>query len=316
MKKASQLSTVGKVKKAAKTRAPSIKRSASAKPLESAKKAATVKKVSTIKAVAAKKQVAKSAKSDQPAVVAKKLAAAGIVGLSTEKGVFLVVAVEQGAEELFDFRLAVKEPFPRAINVGASKCRRATTVVQDASAQPPRQLYLAFIAVPTAAELEGNLLYRARNLAKQEVFFQAPTQKFQSFEADKLTRLLAALSEGFAELLPSILGKDHPLTVQTQAILKKKAELEFWNATQQKVKDLLQQGQGPQALSVLEPLVYVAKPHAQAEKLLGDLLYSSAKKPQAPADGPGQQALKTLATETLLLQWFLKKHQLDQADAS
>jgi hypothetical protein len=160
------------------------------------------------------------------------------------------------------------------------------------------------------------LLCRARTSNKQEVFFNVPSQRYQLFEADKITRVLAVLSDGFDELLEPTLGAGHPLIEQFSLVLKRKSELEFWNATQQKVKDLLQSGQGQQALEVLSPLVYASTPHLQAEKLLGELLYSSAKKSEAPADGPGQQALKTLATETLLLQWFLKRNQLGQADAS
>ena len=234
----------------------------------------------------------------------------GIVGVSTEKGVFLVVSTDQGAAELFDFRLAVKEPFPRAINVGAAKCRRATAVVNDPSTQPARALYLAFVSVPSATALEGALLCRARTSLKQEVFFNVPTQRYQAFEADKITRVLAALSDGFDELLVPVLGADHPLIEQFSVVIKRKTELEFWNATQQKVKDLLQSGQGQQALEVLGPLVYARTPHAQAEKLLGELLYSSAKKPEASQDGPGQQALKQLMTETALLQWYLKRQQI------
>jgi len=237
-------------------------------------------------------------------------AVTGVVGVSTEKGIFLVAAATQDEVALLDFRLAVKEPFPRAIHVGAGKCRRATRVVPDPSSQPPRYLYLAFVAVPAPTPLEGALLYRARTPDKQEVFFSAATQKYQAFEADKLTRVLAALSDGFSELLPEVLGEGHPLAEQTRAIIKRKTEIEFWNATQQKVKDLLQKGQGPEALSILEPLVYVRTPHAQAEKLLGELLYSSAKKPEAAQEGPGQQALKQLMTETVLLQWYLKRQQI------
>lgn len=234
----------------------------------------------------------------------------GIVGVSTEKGIFLVVSTDQGAAELFDFRLAVKEPYPRAINAGAAKCRRATAVVNDSSTTPTRSLYLAFVSVPSATALEGGLLCRARTNLKQEVFFNVPTQRYQSFEADKITRVLAALSDGFDELLVPVLGAAHPLIEQFAVVIKRKTELEFWNAVRQKVKDLLQGGQGQQALEVLEPLVYARTPHLQAEKLLGELLYSSAKKPEASQDGPGQQALQQLMTETVLLQWYLKRQQI------
>lgn len=235
------------------------------------------------------------------------VAVSGIVGLSTEEGVFLVASTEQGKEELFDFRMAVKEPFPRAVNVGASKCVRAREVVADTSTQPARQLYLSFIAVPSGLQVEGNLLYRARTEKREEVFFSAPTQKYQSLEADKVTRVLAVLSTSFQELMPRILGKEHVLTQQLMVILRKKAEIEFWNATQKSVKDLLQAGQSERALGVLEPLVFCAKPHLQAEKLLGELLYSSAKKADGAGDGPGQVALRGLTTETLMVQWLLRK---------
>ena len=256
-----------------------------------------------------KPKIAKSVAQRLPAKKPPRNAVAvtGIVGLSTEEGVFLIAATEQGKEELFDFRLAVKEPFPRAVNVGAAKCVRASAVVADTSTQPARQLHLSFISVPSGLQVEGNHLYRARTEKKQEVFFSVPTQKYQSFEADKLTRVLAVLSDGFKELMPRILGKDHELTQKLMVILQKKAEIEFWNATQQKVKDLLQAGQPERALGVLEPLVFSVQPHQQAEKLLGDLLYSFAKKPEGSADGISQSALKQLATETLMVQWLLKK---------
>jgi hypothetical protein len=295
---------------------PASKKTVSAKKTVAAKTAATPKKTTAQKVAPKKAAPTKEPSRPPKKQLAEAPAVNGIVGVSTEKGVFLVVSTEQGAQELFDFRLAVKEPFPRAINLGASKCRRASAVVNDSSTQPARLLYLAFVSVPAPTPLEGALLCRARTSSKQEAFFNVPTQRYQSFEADKITRVLAALSDGYDELLEPTLGADHPLIEQFSVVLKRKSELEFWNATQQKVKDLLQSGQGQQALEVLSPLVYASTPHTQAEKLLGELLYSSAKKPEASADGPGQQALKTLATETLLLQWFLKRNQLGQADAS
>ena len=220
----------------------------------------------------------------------------------------MVAGIEQGKEPLSDFRMADKDPFPRAINVGAAKCRQASKTLADSTTQPPRDLYVAFISIPSGAQVEGSLLYRARTASKSEVFFSAPTQKYQAFESDKLTRVLAVLSECFKELVLPILGKNHVLAVKLQEILKRKAEIEFWNATQQKVKDLIQKGQAEHALAVLEPLVFCATPHAQAEKLLGELLLSSATKQETAASGgPSQDALKGLTTETLLIQWLLKR---------
>lgn len=278
--------------KAAKPKAPKFKASKSKTPEAKAPKSA--------QSPVAKTPVARRPPRDA-------LAVSGIVGLSTEEGVFLVAATEQGKEELFDFRMAMKEPFPRAVNVGASKCVRATEVVADTTTQPARQLYLAFISVPPSIQVEGTLLYRARTEKKQEVFFSTPTQKYQSFESDKITRVLAVLSNGFKELMPRILGKDHALTRQLMVILQKKAEIEYWNATQKTVKDLLQAGQSERALGVLEPLVFSAKPHLQAEKLLGELLYSSAKKEDGAGDGPGRMALRQLMVETLMVQLLLRK---------
>lgn len=241
-----------------------------------------------------------SASSAPPEVV-------GVVGLSTEKGVFLVAASPSGSAALSDFRLAVREPFERAIHIGASKCRQASQVVTEPNASQPKDFYLSFISVPSTKMVQGRLLYRAK-AAKHEVFFEAATQSYTALESNKLIKLLGSLSDGFAELLPPVLGKDHSLVRSIHDIQARKQEFTQWAATQKQVNSLLQDGKAQQALDLLAPLVFTEKPNAQAEKLMAELLTRAARSGQPESgDGDRLEPLETLKSESLMLLWYMSR---------
>lgn len=232
----------------------------------------------------------------------------GVIGLSTEKGVFLVAAIPSGSTTLTDFRLALREPFERAIHIGASKCRQASQVVTEPNAIQPKDFYLSFISVPSSKMIQGRLLYRAKAANKHEVFFEAATQSFTALDSDKLIKLLGSLSDGFAELLPPVLGKDHSLVRSIHDIQARKQAFTQWTATQQEVNALLQEGKAQQALDRLAPLVFTEKPNAQAEKLMAELLSRAARSGQPESgDGDRLEPLETLKSESLMLLWYVSR---------
>ena len=232
----------------------------------------------------------------------------GVVGLSTEKGVFLVAATATGSATLADFRLAVREPFERAIHIGASKCRQASQVVTESSASQPKDFYLSFISVPSTKMVQGRLLYRAKASNRHEVFFEAVTQTYTSLESEKLIKLLGSLSDGFAELLSPVLGKDHALVRSIQQIQARKQEFTKWTATQKEVTRLLQEGKAQQALELLSPLVFTEKPNPQAEKLMAELLNRAARSGQSESSSEERfEPLETLKSESLMLLWYLSR---------
>lgn len=291
---------------------PAAKNPSAQKPV--VKKTATEKPVT--KKPALKKPIAQKASAAPPAPAARKRGAAAskpvlasvevkpIVGLSTELGVLVAVSTDPKAPELGDFRLAVKEPYPRAVSAAKSKCRVARAVIHDPTANAEVAVYLAFIPVPSRTAVVGNVFYRTKPAKGPEVFFSTGTQVVEKVESQQLAKILLVLEKAFEQILPEVFAPDHFLSKTFADLVERRNAVEFWKATQAKVEELLKANQGKEALAVLEPLVYQKTPHAQAEKLLGDLLWRAYMKEKPEQSVP--EATRQFTTERLLFQYLLK----------
>jgi hypothetical protein len=263
-----------------------------------------------------KKPIAKKAATRPPARAARKRGVASqkpapasielkpIVGLSTELGVLVAVSTDPKVSELGDFRLAVKEPYPRAVSAARSKCRVARAVIRDPAANAEIAVYVAFIPVPSRTAVVGNVFYRTKLANGAEVFFTAGTQAVEKVESQQLAKILLVLEKAFEQILPEVFAPDHFLSKTFAALVEKRNAVELWKASQAKVEEFLKANQGKEALAVLEPLVYQKTPHAQAEKLLGDLLWRAYMKDKP--EQPTAEATRQFTTERLLFQYLLK----------
>jgi hypothetical protein len=241
-------------------------------------------------------------KTAQPEPVAKLIATiAPLIGISLDKGLLIAVMTDPDDAELTDFRMAIDRPFFKMLAAPAARCRVSHTTIRDEKAGVDRKAYLAFIPVPAKAVIDGVIPCGAK-VGKDPVFFTVSTEQFGKMDRDKLRKILFVLHPLFEAVLPQVLPAKHDLLTEFAPITAARRRNERWQRIKAEVKTHLEAKAPEKALGVLEPLVFTKQPFAEAEKLLGEMLYA-AKRPER--EEPAE--LKALRIERLMLEFTLSR---------
>jgi hypothetical protein len=224
-----------------------------------------------------------------------------LIGISLDRGVFLIVSTPLAAGPLVDFRLASEKPFSRVIAADAKRCHVATTEIKDDKSGEPRQVYVAFVPTPPKALVSGTTHSCAKH-GKESLFFDIKVDPLDAIDRQTLRKLLFVLHEPFGVVLEAGTPESSSLRDEHRLIGEARKKQLGWKATLQKVKTHLANKETAAALGLLEPLVYAKNPQPEAEKLLGDLLLTAAKK--TTDDSP---AITALTRERLLLEHAIRR---------
>jgi hypothetical protein len=224
-----------------------------------------------------------------------------LIGISLDRGVFLIVSTPLAAGPLVDFRLASEKPFSRVIPADTQRCRLATAEITDEKSGEPRRVYVAFVPTPTKALVSG-MTHSCAKHGSESLFFNIKVDRLDTIHRQTLRKLLLVLHEPFGHVLDAVLPDPSALRDEHRLIGEARKKQLGWNSTLQKVKTHLANKEAPAALGLLEPLVYAKNPQPEAEKLLGDLLLAAAKKTRD--DSPAITALKR---ERLLLEHAIRR---------
>jgi hypothetical protein len=224
-----------------------------------------------------------------------------LIGISLDRGVFLIVSTPLAAGPLLDFRLASEKPFSRVIPADAKRCRLATAEITDEKSGEPRRVYVAFVPTPPKALVSG-MTHSCAKHGKESLFFDIKVDPLDAIDRQTLRKLLLVLNEPFGHVLDAVLPDPSALRDEYRLISEARKKQLGWKLTLQKVKTHLANKEAPAALGLLEPLVYTKNLQPEAEKLLGDLLLAAAKK--TTEDSP---AITALTRERLLLEHAIRR---------
>jgi hypothetical protein len=224
-----------------------------------------------------------------------------LIGISLDRGVFLIVSTPLATGPLVDFRLASEQPFSRVIAADAKRCHVATTDITDDKSGEPRRVYVAFVPTPSKAIVSG-LIHACGKHLKDHVFFNIKIDRFDAIDQSTLRKLLFVLHEPFEKILEAISPECTSLRDEHARIGAVRKRQLSWKITLDKVKKHLNDKEASLALALLEPLVYAPSPQAEAEKLLGDMLLAAAQKTAGEST-----VMQSLERERLLLEHALRR---------
>jgi len=225
-----------------------------------------------------------------------------LIGISIERGVFLVVSTAATDGLLSEFRLASEKPYSRVIAADSKRCQMAFSVIKDEKSGEPRQVYVAFVPTPPKAVVSGVTHSAAKHL-KSTLFFNISVERFESMDRNTLRKLLFVLHEPFEKVLASFAPESSAIRQEHQLIGAARQKQLSWKATLEQVKTHLANKEGKQALGLLEPLVFNRAPQLEAEKLLGDMLLAATGKTSDELGEP----LKLMQREKLLLEHAIRR---------
>lgn len=233
-----------------------------------------------------------------------------LIGISFDRGLLIAVMTDPQDAELTDFRMAIDRPFFKMLAAPAARCRASHATLRDERAGVDRKSYVAFIPAPAKAVIEGAIPCGAK-VGKDPVFFTVPTEQLAKMDRDKLRKVLFVLHPQFEVVLPQVVPAKHELLTELAPITVARRRNEKWQRIQAEVKAHLEAKAPKKALAVLEPLVFTKQPFAEAEKLLGELLYAAKrpKRPEGETEPPEEESaeLKALRIEQLMLEFALAR---------
>jgi hypothetical protein len=224
-----------------------------------------------------------------------------LIGISLDRGVFLIVSMPLAAGPLVDLRLASEKPFSRVIAADAKRCQVATTDIKDDKSGEPRRVYVAFVPTPSKAIVSG-LTHACGKHLKDNIFFNIKIERFDAIDQSTLRKLLFVLHEPFEKVLAAISPECTSLRDEHARIGAVRKRQLSWKRTLDQVKKHLNDKEASLALALLEPLVYAPSPQAEAEKVLGDMLLAAAQKTAREST-----VIQPLERERLLLEHALRR---------
>jgi hypothetical protein len=224
-----------------------------------------------------------------------------LIGISIERGVFLVVSTAATDGLLSEFRLASEKPYSRVIAADSKRCQMAYSIIKDEKSGEPRRIYVAFVPTPPKAVVSGVTHGAAKHL-KTTLFFNISIERFESMDRNTLRKLLFVLHEPFEKVLVSVAPETSPIRQEHQLIGAARKKQLSWKATLEQVKTHLDKKEGKKALGLLEPLVFTRNPLLEAEKLLSEILVSAAITKGNGIVGP----LGSMRMESLMLSYLVK----------
>ena len=115
-----------------------------------------------------------------------------LIGISIERGVFLVVSTATTDGLLSEFRLPSEKPYSRVLAADSKRCQMAYSVIKDEKSGEPRRVYVAFVPTPPKAVVSGVTHGAAKHL-KTTLFFNISVERFESMDRNTLRKLLFVL---------------------------------------------------------------------------------------------------------------------------
>ncbi len=197
-----------------------------------------------------------------------------LIGISIERGVFLVVSTAATDGLLSEFRLASEKPYSRVIAADSKRCQMAYSIIKDEKSGEPRRVYVGFVPTPPKAVVSGVTHGAAKHL-KSTLFFNVSVERFESIDRNTLRKLLFVLHEPFESVLASVTPESSAIRQEHQLIGAARQKQLSWKATLERVKTHLANKESRQALALLEPLVFGRAPQLEAERLLGEVLLAT-----------------------------------------
>jgi hypothetical protein len=225
-----------------------------------------------------------------------------LIGISIERGVFLVVSTAASDGLLSEFRLASEKPYSRVIAADSKRCQIAYSIIKDEKSGEPRRVYVAFVPTPPKAVVSGVTHSAAKHL-KNTLFFNVSVEKFESMDRNTLRKLLFVLHEPFEKVLAAVAPESSAIRQEHQLIGAARQKQLSWKATLEQVRTHLANKEGKQAVALLEPLVFSRAPQLEAEKLLGDMLIAATGKTTDEVVEP----VKNMQREKLLLGHVIRR---------
>jgi hypothetical protein len=225
-----------------------------------------------------------------------------ILGISVERGVFLMVSTAATDGELSEFRLATEKPFSRTVPADAKRCRMGSTLIKDDAAGSPRRIYVAFVPTPAKVVVSG-VTHGCAKHQKQVIYFNFNVERFETFDRDVLRKLLFALHDPFEEVLAAVLPAAASIREEHKRVSGQRERQLRWQSILAQVKEHLENKESAQALALLEPLVFSTAPRPEAEKLLAEILLTAT---QSRTDG-ASDALKELQRQKLLMEHLTRR---------
>jgi hypothetical protein len=227
-----------------------------------------------------------------------------LIGISIERGVFLVVSTAATDGLLSEFRLASEKPYSRVMAADSKRCQMAFSVIKDEKSGEPRRVYVAFVPTPPKAVVSGATHSAAKHL-KNTLFFNIPVERFEAIDRNTLRKLLFVLHEPFEKVLAAVAPETSAIRQEHQLIGAARKKQLSWKATLEQVKTHLANKEGKQALGLLEPLVFNRTPQLEAERVMGDMLSRAVGDSSDHLSG----SRRNLRSEKLLLEYCIRRLQ-------
>jgi hypothetical protein len=225
-----------------------------------------------------------------------------ILGISVERGVFLVISTAATDGELSEVRLATEKPFSRVLAADSKRCRMASMLIKDDNSTQPKRVYVAFVPTPPTAVVAG-VIHGCAKHQKQALFFNIKVERYESLDRQTLRKLLFILSEPFAEVMAAVLPESAPIREEHRLISGARERQLSWKATFEQVKTHLENKEAPRALALIEPLVFSKAPRPEAEKLLAEMLVAATPNKVENAS----DAFKEFQRQKLLLEHLIRR---------